>query len=191
MTKPYIYGFKTLTPEQSQFLNTIGYQVLEHRQLDDSHANKTFKTTQDEIKSAAQWAKKIHASNPSKQIVVVSPKINELHYQFKSIFDQVFHDTLNETGQKSYNISLGLSLDQYPLIQHLLLILKLSSQLQKTALKQLLLTLLLPRLTLPLLKMNNPLERYWSIKSCLYPQQTLSWGGLKRNCLAAPYWNKF
>jgi probable DNA repair protein len=131
MTKPYIYGFKTLTPEQSQFLNTIGYQVLEHRQLDDSHANKTFKTTQDEIKSAAQWAKKIHASNPSKQIVVVSPKINELHYQFKSIFDQVFHDTLNETGQKSYNISLGLSLDQYPLIQHLLLILKLSSQLQK------------------------------------------------------------
>jgi hypothetical protein len=51
-------------------------------------------------------------------------------FQIKSIFDQVFTDTLVETGQKSYNISLGLPLNDYPLIRHLLTVLKLCEQLQ-------------------------------------------------------------
>ncbi|MBT6328124.1 MAG: hypothetical protein HOJ28_06100 [Candidatus Thioglobus sp.] len=133
--KPYVCGFKTLTPEQSQLLNAIGYQTLNVNQSTGNHTNKIFKTTEDEIKSAAEWAKELHASNPSKQIVIVSPKLNELHYRFKSIFDQVFFNTLNETGKKSYNISLGLPLDKYPLIQHLLSILELSNQLQKNRIK--------------------------------------------------------
>jgi len=108
---------------------------LNVNQSTGNHTNKIFKTTEDEIKSAAEWAKELHASNPSKQIVIVSPKLNKLHYQFKSIFDQVFFNTLNETGKKSYNISLGLPLDKYPLIQHLLSILELSNQLQKNRIK--------------------------------------------------------
>ena len=130
IAKPYIYGFKTLTPEQSLLLMNTGYQILNANQPNERSQNKTFQTTHDEILSAAKWAKELHELHPDKHIAIVSPKLNNEHYQIKSIFDQVFADVLNETGQKAYNISLGLPLIQYPFIQHLLCVLQLSQQLQ-------------------------------------------------------------
>lgn len=130
LTKPYIYGFKTLTPVQSLLLNKIGYQVLECEQKKPQSNNQVFQTSRDEILSAAIWAKNLNAQYPDKHIAIVCPTLNREHHQIKSIFNQVFADTLIETGQKSYNISLGLPLSDYSLIRHLLAILKLCEQLQ-------------------------------------------------------------
>lgn len=130
LIKPYIYGFKTLTPVQSLLLNKTGYQTLEGEQKESQNANQIFQSTDDEILSAARWAKSLNAQHPNKHIAIVCPTLNRKHHQIKSIFDQVFADTLIETGQKSYNISLGLPLSDYPLIRHILAILKLCQQLQ-------------------------------------------------------------
>lgn len=130
ITAPYIYGFKTLTPVQSLLLDTIGHQILKNEPKTPKSDHQIFQTTKDEINTVAQWAKNLHEKNPSKHIAIVCPTLNREHYQIKSIFDQVFANTLIETGQKSYNISLGLPLIDYPLIRHILNILKLCQQLK-------------------------------------------------------------
>jgi hypothetical protein len=110
LAKPYIYGFKTLTPVQSSLFDKTGYQVLESKQENTQSNNQVFQTTQDELLSAAHWAKDLNAQHPNKHIAIICPTLNNDHYQIQSVFDQVFADTLTETGQKSYNISLGFSL---------------------------------------------------------------------------------
>ena len=126
--KPYAYGFQSISPQQKLLLETVGYTPLATSKTAPNNANKVFKTIRDEIFSIAIWAKNISSSNKDKQIAIVCPQLNEFRYQFITIFDEVFNNTLTETGQKSYNISLGITLNQYPLIKHLLLILELSSQ---------------------------------------------------------------
>ncbi len=131
ITPIIIYGFKTLTPEQSRLFDHIGYQVLDVKQPNQNSNNLCFQTTDDEILSAAKWARELHQAQPEKHIAIVSPTLNNTHHQIKSIFNQVFNDTLVETGQKSYNISLGLPLVQYPLVEHALNIFQLSQQLAR------------------------------------------------------------
>jgi probable DNA repair protein len=129
ITKPHIYGFKTLTPQQQLLFDTIGYQQISA--INSHHISAlTFDTTTSEIFKAAKWAKAHFDNNSDKSVVIVSPQLNNIQHQLSSIFDQVFDDLLTEIGQKSYNISLGLRLNQYPLIQDLLSILTLSTQLQ-------------------------------------------------------------
>jgi len=130
ISQPYLYGFKTLTPEQSLLFINIGHQILSSNQPNIHSSNQTFNTTFDEIFHAANWAKDLHTKHPEKHIAIVSPQLNSDHHQIKSIFDQVFDDALIGTGQKAYNISLGLPLTDYPFIRHLLSILQLSQQLQ-------------------------------------------------------------
>jgi probable DNA repair protein len=130
ITTPYIYGFKTFTPQQQLFFNTIGFQSIEPKASTQSIKTFTFDTLESEILKVAHWAKSCTVERPNDSIVVVSPQLQTLQHQFKSIFDAVFDDLLRETGQKSYNISLGLSLTQYPLIQDLLRILTLNEQIQ-------------------------------------------------------------
>ncbi|MEO1941133.1 MAG: hypothetical protein ABGX60_04590, partial [Candidatus Thioglobus sp.] len=130
ISQPYLYGFKTLTPEQSGLFANIGHQVLSANQPNTHSSNQTFNTTSDEIFYVATWAKDLHSKHPEKHIAIVSPQLNSEHHQIKSIFDQVFDDVLVGTGQKAYNISLGLPLTDYPFIRHLLSVLQLSQQLQ-------------------------------------------------------------
>ncbi|HCQ69537.1 MAG TPA: hypothetical protein DIT78_00915 [Gammaproteobacteria bacterium] len=130
ISQPYLYGFKTLTPEQSGLFANIGHQVLSANQPNTHSSNQTFNTTSDEIFHVATWAKDLHSKHPEKHIAIVSPQLNSEHHQIKSIFDQVFDDVLVGTGQKAYNISLGLPLTDYPFIRHLLSVLQLSQQLQ-------------------------------------------------------------
>jgi probable DNA repair protein len=127
---PYLYGFKTLTPEQTLLFDKVGYQALNTKQNNTQQDNQIFQTSNDEILSAAKWAKNINDAHPLKNIAIVCPTLNSEHHQIKSIFDTVFGDTLTEVGQKSYNISLGLPLTEYPLIRHIIAILELSGQLQ-------------------------------------------------------------
>ena len=81
-----------------------------------------------ELQAIAHWAKETSTQNPDYQIGIVIPNLGELQNMIKNIFDQVFASSLIETYRKPYNISLGISLYQYPLIQNLLNIIKLSKQ---------------------------------------------------------------
>lgn len=128
---PYIFGFKTLTPEQKLLFEKIGFYQMSVQTTKSTIKPKTFQSTEDELTGAISWARKINQQQPDAQIAIVHPNLSEYHNQVKLAFDLAFSDTLKDTQQKSYNISLGLSLTQYPLIQHLLKLLKVSTQLQK------------------------------------------------------------
>jgi len=125
-----IYGFKALTPIQLSLFNKTGYNVIRADNNDNNTSTKVFSDTSEEIMAAASWANSLHISDKSLSVAIVSPQIKDIHYQLRSILDQEFNNSLTENKDKSYNISLGLPLTQYSLIQNILSILEFSHQLQ-------------------------------------------------------------
>jgi len=127
----YAYGFKQKTPEQSKLFEILECQSLNSRSLENNIQALSFIDQETELEAIAKWAKVVSLKNPNSQIGVVIPNLSQLQHLVKSTFDQEFDASLLETHHKPYNISLGISLCQYPLIQHLLSIVKISTQIIK------------------------------------------------------------
>ena len=127
----YAYGFKQRTPEQNKLFEILECQSLNSRSLENNIQALSFIDQETELEAIAKWAKEVSLKNPNSQIGVVIPNLSQLQHLVKSTFDQEFDASLLETHHKPYNISLGISLCQYPLIQHLLSIVKISSQIIK------------------------------------------------------------
>jgi probable DNA repair protein len=130
----WIYGFKTLTPVQEKILQKTNYQTLTHSKT-FQYSYLSYTNVQEEIRAIAHWAKNLYQKNPQQSIAIVCPQLKDLQPLLKSTFDQVFDNLLIETGKKSYNISLGLPLSRYPLIQDLLAVLSLSIQINAQSLE--------------------------------------------------------
>ena len=127
----YAYGFKQRTPEQNKLFEILECQSLNSRSLENNIQALSFIDQETELEAIAKWAKEVSLKNPNSQIGVVIPNLSQLQHLVKSTFDQEFDASLLETHHKPYNISLGMSLCQYPLIQHLLSVVKISSQIIK------------------------------------------------------------
>ena len=127
----YAYGFKQRTPEQNKLFEILECQSLNSRSLGNNIQALSFIDQETELEAIAKWAKEVSLKNPNSQIGVVIPNLSQLQHLVKSTFDQEFDASLLETHHKPYNISLGISLCQYPLIQHLLSIVKISTQIIK------------------------------------------------------------
>ena len=127
----YAYGFKQRTPEQNKLFEILECQSLNSRPLENNIQALSFIDQETELEAIAKWAKEVSLKNPNSQIGVVIPNLSQLQHLVKSTFDQEFDASLLETHHKPYNISLGMSLCQYPLIQHLLSVLKISRQIIK------------------------------------------------------------
>ena len=127
----YAYGFKQRTPEQNKLFEILECQSLNSRSLENNIQALSFIDQETELEAIAKWAKEVSLKNPNSQIGVVIPNLSQLQHLVKSTFDHEFDASLLETHHKPYNISLGMSLCQYPLIQHLLSIVKISSQIIK------------------------------------------------------------
>ncbi len=145
----YAYGFKQRTPEQNKLFEILKCQSLNSRSLENNIQALSFIDQETELESIAKWAKEVSLKNPNSQIGVVIPNLSQLQHLVKSTFDQEFDASLLETHHKPYNISLGMSLCQYPLIQHLLSIVKISSQIIKGNIE---LEMLMKTVTSPYLK---------------------------------------
>ena len=127
----YAYGFKQRTPEQNKLFEILECQSLNSRLLENNIQALSFIDQETELEAIAKWAKEVSLKNPNSQIGVVIPNLSQLQHLVKSTFDQEFDASLLETHHKPYNISLGISLCQYPLIQHLLSVVKISTQIIK------------------------------------------------------------
>jgi len=126
--KYYAFGFKKPTPEQDKLFQILGCELIKPISPNNTIQALSFIDHEFELQEIAHWAKETSTQNPDHQIGIVIPNLGELQNMIKNIFDQVFASNLIETHRKPYNISLGISLCQYPLIQHLLYIIKLSKQ---------------------------------------------------------------
>jgi probable DNA repair protein len=122
----YRAGFDELTPQQSDCFRALGNPVeieipgteprLERRRLPDAT---------EEIRRAAQWARGLLQRDPEAQIAIIVPKLGQQRPKVERIFQAV----LNPSGdfddtERSFHVSLGPALDDYPLVHAALLILE-------------------------------------------------------------------
>jgi probable DNA repair protein len=127
----YHYGIKKPTPEQIKLFNLLQSQRLELPQTNDACKAIGYPTIEAELQSIAEWSKEKISRNPQQQIAVVIPNLGELQHKVSSIFDEVFDSYTAEIQQKPFNISLGNSLSQYPLIRHLFKVIGLSNEIMR------------------------------------------------------------
>jgi len=126
--KYFAFGFNKPTPEQGKLFQILGCELIKPISPDNTIQALSFTDYESELQAIANWAKETSTQNPDYQIGIVIPNLGELQNMVKNVFDQVFSSSLIETHSKPYNISLGIPLYQYPLIQHLLNTIKLSKQ---------------------------------------------------------------
>ncbi len=126
--KYFAFGFNRPTPEQGKLFEILGCELIKPISPDNTIQALSFTNHQSELQAIANWAKETSTQNPDYQIGVVVPNLGELRDMVKNIFDQVFTSSLIETHLKPYNMSLGIPLYQYPLIQDLLNTIKVSIQ---------------------------------------------------------------
>ena len=137
------YGFDVVTPQQGSFLQTLangGCQVLmidstkHHAQSRHNVRRIECIDAEDEIHQAALWARDRLEANPSARIGVVVPELTKYRSVLVRIFDTVMYPdarhALPTAGRPvaPFNVSLGLPLASYPLINTALLILTLVEQ---------------------------------------------------------------
>ncbi len=83
-----------------------------------------------ECRAAVAWARNKLAANPSAQLAIISPTLGNIRSQLSYLLDDTFHpETLHPShyeAPRCYDISLGLSLTQYPIINSALGLLKLA-----------------------------------------------------------------
>jgi probable DNA repair protein len=117
----YTAGFDEMTPQQTEFLNTLGRSgavdltehaaIIEHRKLRDAS---------DEFRSAAVWARRLLESDLRVQVgIIVAPDLERsraaVERSFRRVLDRAVH------------LSVGPPLRDYPLVRCALLMLDFAS----------------------------------------------------------------
>ena len=134
------YGFDFFTPQQNSFLNklrTTGCEVLAvnplaEKRKSQSHTKRVASvSSQDEIYQAAKWARARLESDNTARIGIVVPALASYRGTIQRIFHSIMMPEVRYVLPGStdqvlpFNISLGMALSAYPLINTVLMILKL------------------------------------------------------------------
>ncbi|MCY4158399.1 MAG: PD-(D/E)XK nuclease family protein [Bacteroidetes bacterium] len=134
-----LIGFLEPTPAQKHFFETLQRHGTRIRETSlPSLKKQIFRLcatdSQREIRIAAEWARAILQSDPeaediSFEIGVVVPGMRRLRSQIERIFSEVFHPRSGlhpeRDPKRLFNISLGLSAAEYPIIHSALQILSI------------------------------------------------------------------
>jgi len=139
------YGFEALTPQQTVFLKILqelGCDVCcvnppyPYQKPSENGNVKRLSCVDNraEIRNAAEWARSKLEANPASSIAVVVPDIGQCRHTIQRIFHEVMQPDVCELLPQAqsiqrvlpFNISLGLSLAAYPLVDMALSVLALS-----------------------------------------------------------------
>ncbi len=131
----YLYGFDEITPAQQSLFNSISANSKltniglpeKSCQTQKSVALQDF---EDELNTAALWAKLMAQSSPDKKIAIVIPTLNENRSFINSTFARILNpESLNlfYHNDKSFNLSSGAPLSEMPLVKSALSLLKFIS----------------------------------------------------------------
>ncbi len=119
-------GFDELNPQQAALFCQIAQQPchiqwLEKKPIDSAVSTVRLNHEREEINMAARWARQHVESGNSTRIGIIVPQLSEKKFMVQGIFDRVFvAESLrpgNAENDRPYNISLGSSLIDYPMIQ--------------------------------------------------------------------------
>lgn len=120
----YVAGFDDLTPQQAELFETLDARhITATVHLSAIERYKAADATQ-EILAAAEWARRMLAQEPDAQIGIVVPDLKRLRPKVERIFREVL-DPAGEFGdhERSFHVSLGPALGEYPLVRAALLLL--------------------------------------------------------------------
>tara|TARA_Y100001936_G_scaffold243230_1_gene281759 strand:- start:8582 stop:11311 length:2730 start_codon:yes stop_codon:yes gene_type:complete len=134
------YGFDTFTPQQENFLNSISKYGCE---LISAYSHSQIKSrvgivqqvsctdSHDEIEQSAMWARACLEADNTVRIGVVVPELfkyrSEIIRTFRSVMEPDVYQRLPGSTHRIYpfNVSLGVGLDSYPLVNTAFLLLEL------------------------------------------------------------------
>lgn len=137
-----IAGFFEPTPAQQRLFDSIarrGTEVRE-RKLPDAAGKAVRLVLPDasrEIRAAAEWARRIleterDTATPQFRIGIIVPDLSRLRSQIERIFGEEFHPSArlrpDLDPKRLFNISLGLTVDTYPIVETAFLILETDPQ---------------------------------------------------------------
>ena len=135
--KIVLTGFDEFTPQQTSLINKLkksGCVVEEYplQKRNTSTSAQAFTDINDEIRSAAIWARQKMESEATGSIGIVVHNLQALHNRIEYIFDDVFmpNAILVNTEQqlRPWSISLGLPLHRYPVIDTAMILLGMGNQ---------------------------------------------------------------
>jgi ATP-dependent helicase/nuclease subunit B len=135
------YAFDILPPQTREFFDALasqGVEVLPSRpeKRAGSVSRTSFSSPRDELDSAARWARarlENRGQSPiSPRIGVVVPDLQQRRKEVVRVFSRVMQPAFNLPGAvrspMPFNVSLGLPLDQYPVVALALSLLELSNE---------------------------------------------------------------
>lgn len=129
------YGFDILTAQQRALfdaLASVGIQVIATGLAGDARRNSrvAFTAERDEMFACATWARARLEANPQARIGVVVPSLAQARSTVNRIFASIIQPerSLPDVSKQTlpFNISIGIVLDQYPLVHDALLALQLA-----------------------------------------------------------------
>ncbi len=122
----YRAGFDELTPQQAEFFEVTGdWRELEVNSFAPEPQRWKLRDASEEIQAAASWARLQLEQDPQAQIGVIVPNLSSVRSKVERIFRETLHPGEELTGrERSFHLSLGPALDEYPLVHAALLALE-------------------------------------------------------------------
>jgi probable DNA repair protein len=119
-------GFDELTPQQREFLSAVGnWREFEIRDFDGEPARWKLSDSTGEIRAAAAWARQRLEENQAAQIGIIVPDLERSRSKVERIFREVLDPAAKlDDRERSFHLSLGPSLNQYPAVHAALLMLE-------------------------------------------------------------------
>ena len=130
-------GFQQISPARKKLFSAleelnITLLTLKPDAIESTVYRLELADTQEEIKQSALWAKQQWLEKPEQRIGIVIPNLNNHRELTKLTFERIFCATQiinnDQPTQRPFDISLGLSLANYPIIDSALTLLKLISE---------------------------------------------------------------
>jgi ATP-dependent helicase/nuclease subunit B len=122
----YRAGFDEMTPQQADCFAAMGNPPeIEIPGFEPAVDRRSLADATEEIRNAALWARSLLERDPETQIGVIVPNLRQL----RSKVQRIFRAVLNPSGEfddpeRSFHISLGPALDDYPLVHAALLMIE-------------------------------------------------------------------
>lgn len=110
-----IAGFTRLNPLENDLLQTLqqqGITVTERPMGTEapSPIAQSYPDPDSEILAATLWARDVLQQHPEHRIAIVVPDLTKNHHRLQDTLEDILH-------QQAFNISLGIPLTQFPLVQ--------------------------------------------------------------------------
>jgi probable DNA repair protein len=117
----FFTGFDELSPLQSDLLQKFAAREVQPARIHSIARTKVCPTAEDEIRGAAAWARDALEQDPAARVGIVVLNLT----QVRAKIDRIFRDELQSS--EAFHISLGQTLDRYPIIHAALEIIRLST----------------------------------------------------------------